>query len=179
MQPRPTRPQEVTLPAAALGALRRALAAELEGDAAARALEASGCAAGHELFPGLIREEGATTPSMPDFAASLDRLLASRGWGRLRHDTPHPGVGELTAEAWLEADFAEGAARPSCFFTRGLLAALLSRTAGVDVAVLEVSCRSQGNERCRFLFGAPETLAEVHGRMLAGDDADAALTALV
>jgi predicted hydrocarbon binding protein len=169
----------VTLPATALVAIRRALAAELDGDAAARALQAAGCEAGHALFPALALDMDLAALPAHRFFAHLDQLLATRGWGRLRHATPHPGVGELVGDAWLEADPAGSAGRPSCFLTTGILTAVLSRAVGQDVAVLEVACRSEGSDRCRFLFGAPQTLKALHRHMLKGDDAEAAIAALV
>jgi len=178
-QPRPARAREVALPAGALAALRRTLAAELDGDTAARALQVAGGAAGHALFPAMAADQAPAALAMGDFFARLDQLLSTRGWGRLRHASVHPGVGELNADAWLEADVDGAAARPSCFFTTGVLAALLTRAAGRDTAVLEVACRSAGAERCRFLFGAPETLQAIHRHMLAGRDADAAIAALL
>ena len=179
MQRTSTRPQEVALPAAALVALRRTLTAEVGADAAARALEEAGCAAGRALHPALL-PDGGDAPELPlaDLVDRLDRLMASRGWGRLRHVDAHPGAGELVADAWMEADPSGDAARPTCFFTTGLLAGLLSGVAGAEVSVLEVGCRSAGSQRCRFLFGAPDTLSAVHERMAEGRDADAALAAL-
>lgn len=179
MQRSGARPQEVALPAAALAAFRRTLAGELGGDPAARALQQAGCAAGRVLLPGLGigQAEPGTMPAAEIFAR-LDRLLAARGWGRLRHDAVHEGVGELVADTWLEAGTAGSAARPSCFFTCGLLAALLTGVAGQEMAVLEVACRSAGADRCRFCFGAPATLEALHRRILSGQDADTALAAL-
>lgn len=182
--PRPGKPPEVAIPVASLAALRRALASEVGADAAARALSAAGHAAGDALSPLLAQaSEGDAAPpangiSEIVFWRKLIQLLGSRGWGTLSHAQVHEGVGALDASDWVEADAADGANRPSCFFTTGMLANLLGSAAGGAVAVLEVECRSRGDARCRFLFGSGDALNALYQNVGSGASVDTALSEL-
>ena len=173
-----SRPQELALPIASFAALRGALVEAVGDDHAAHALRASGYAAGDALYAALAAGELDESMNAARFWQRLGQLFSSRGWGNLRHEDAHPGVGALVAEYWVEADAQGAAARPSCFLTTGLLANLLGRAAGTDVAVLEVECRSRGDARCRFLFGSPEALDAVYEHVASGASAEESLAAL-
>jgi hypothetical protein len=43
---------------------------------------------------------------------------------------------------------------------------------------MEVECRSQGDPRCRFLFGSAAALNALYARVSSGDAVDAALSKL-
>jgi predicted hydrocarbon binding protein len=172
---------ELDLPVASLLALRRALEAELGADTAARALQQAGHAAGDALFAafaGSVRDGDVADLDEAEFWRRLRDLFADRGWGTLHFEDIHPGVGALESSDWAEADPAEGALRPSCYFTAGLLANLLGRTANEDVGILEVECRSRGDLRCRFLFGGHAALEWIHGELSAGRDVESTLADL-
>ncbi|HLU25338.1 MAG TPA: V4R domain-containing protein [Longimicrobiales bacterium] len=181
-------PPECAIPVAGLAALRRALTAELGGDAAARALQAAGHAIGdafYELLAGRRVSAGADDVApigeLPEsaFWRRVSELFAERGWGHLTHSAIHPGIGALDSSDWAEADPAAGATRPSCFITTGILANLLGRAAGASIGVLELECRSRGDLRCRFAFGGHEALEALYAGVRAGRDADAVLAELV
>ena len=185
--PRPgNRPPELAIPVASLAALRTALADEVGADAAARALAAAGQAAGDSLFAQLVAVNGDSehgTSALQDvsegaFWRRLSQLFSSRGWGTLSHSAAHDGVGALDAPDWVEADAEGGANRPTCFFTTGVLANLLGNAAGAPISVLEVECRSRGDQRCRFLFGSTAAMNAVYEKVGAGNSADAALSEL-
>jgi hypothetical protein len=108
----------------------------------------------------------------------LNQLFSSRGWGTLAHAPVHPGVGALDAGDWVESQPDANEARPSCFFTTGVLANLLGNAASADIAVMEVECRSAGAERCRFLFGSEEALNALYSRVANGATVDSALSEL-
>ncbi len=55
-----------------------------------------------------------------------------------------------------------------CFFSAGMLADFLGRLSDETVSVMEVECRSRGDERCRFLSATPEVLGKVYNDMTAG-----------
>jgi predicted hydrocarbon binding protein len=168
--------RELTLPVRALAALRRALVAEMGEEATARMLRSAGAAAGDALH-GMLSQH----PDPRDeqtFWRELSDFFQNRGWGRLSQEQPHPGVAALDSPDWVEADPEGVEARPSCFFTTGMLANLLAREAGDSVAVLEVECRSRGDLRCRFLFGAAETLDALYQAVAAGAGVEQALTDL-
>jgi predicted hydrocarbon binding protein len=175
------RTQELALPAAAFTALRHTLITELGAQRAAAVLRQAGHAAGDALFRALAQPRGATELGEleeSEFWKRLTQLFASRGWGSLQHATPHPGLGALESPDWGEADPSSPARRPSCFFTTGLLANLLGQVAAADVAVLEVACRSRGDQQCRFLYGSPEALAAVYSRVAAGEQPEYAVAQL-
>lgn len=178
------RPPELALPVASLAALRRSLAGSVGADDAARALQAAGVAAGDALFHVLTHVPGAAAAAQPAdwrervFWRRFAELFEKRGWGHLTQQLLHPGVGALDAFDWVEADPDVAARRPSCFFSAGLFANLLGRVSGEDVAVLEVECRSRGDERCRFLFGSPVVLDAVYGQWRTGIGVSGAIAAL-
>src|SRR6266571_1875177 len=68
---------------------------------------------------------------------------------------------------WAEANRGR-AQTPMCFFSAGMLAYFLGRLSDETVAVMEVECRSRGDERCRFLSATPEVLEKVYSEMTAG-----------
>jgi predicted hydrocarbon binding protein len=175
----------MALPAAALAALRRALTAELDADTAARVLRSAGHDAGDAFFQILAQEsaDGAGRDSLTELDAAafwrrFAQLFSSRGWGTLSHSDVHPGIGVLAATDWAEADAAGAEARPSCYFTTGLLANVLGKVAAGDVSVLEVECRSHGDGQCRFLFGSTEALRGVYDLLLSGASAETAVAQL-
>lgn len=181
------RPAELAIPVASLTALRHALADEVGDDAAARALQIAGVAAGHAFYDTLTHaasaggrngEQDPSDWSEATFWRRLADLFERRGWGRIRTAQVHTGIGALDAFDWVEAQPESGAPRPTCFFTAGLLANLLGRVVGDDVAVLEVSCRSRGDDHCRFLYGSPETLDVVFSRIRNGADVEETLATL-
>lgn len=185
-------PLELALPVASLAALRRALHDEVGAEKAARALQQAGFAAGDAVHALLVgRAAGGQDAAGPDAAEALAKLpgsvfwrrlndlFASRGWGQLAHEDLHPGVGALESSDWVEADPETGASRPSCFFTAGLLANILGRTAGQPVGVLEVECRSRGDLRCRFIFGGPAAIDSVYAATLEGQSVEESLARLV
>jgi len=175
------RSQELALPAAAFTALRHTLIAEVGAQRAAAVLRQAGHAAGDALFRALAQSRGATDLAgleASEFWKRLTQLFATRGWGSLQHATPHPGVGALESADWGEADPGSGARRPSCFFSTGLLANLLGQVADADVAVLEVECRSRGDQHCRFLYGSPDALDAVYSRVAAGEEPEYAVAQL-
>ena len=161
-----------------LRALRRAVAAEAGPDAAARALQQAGMAAGDALFDRLFEDaEEPRSMSLPEFCDALSDALEREGLGRLEPEELHEGIGTFVSESWAEAE-PDTEGRPTCFFTAGLLAALLGRVADGEVAVLEVECRSRGDARCRFAFGAEDTLTTVHGALSGGASLDEAVERL-
>lgn len=171
-----------TIPALALVTLRQTLAGEVGPDIAARALQAAGMAAGNLLYERLEEAEGGPESlrrlSYSAFVQKLSGLLQRQGWGSLAHERLHPGVGSLASPDWGEADPDGDEARPSCFFSTGLLANLLGNAAGEELAVLEVECRSQGDERCRFAFGSETALVSLYGSLAEGMDFESSVSRL-
>jgi hypothetical protein len=171
--------REVAIPATALAALDRALTEHAGSLARLHTLHAAGYEAGRAFWASFDRPPRGPSNAMPArrFWPALSRFLEARGWGSLTHESAHPGVGLL-----LSRDLAESAERnepqPVCAFTTGLLAHLLTRTAGQPVAVLEVTCRARGDEHCTFAFGSEATVHDLYGLLLEGGDLGRALEGL-
>lgn len=175
MSSAPGRSQNILLPAAALRALHTALVDSMGAEAAAGALQRAGHTAGDAIAGSL---DGVRDADEAVFWSRLGDLFARRGWGRFAHETIHAGIGALDSGDWAEAAPSGGSGPTGCHFTTGLLANLLGRIAGDEVGVLEVECRSRGDLRCRFLFGARDALEPVYAALAAGRDAEQAIADL-
>lgn len=166
--------ETLSFPPDFLKVLEQALAAAHGPGAAANLLRNAGYEAGPGFWAALLEWANLQTGSgslqelsAQEFAAVLSHFFSGHGWGALEHVELHPGIGALDAPAWREA--AAGATSGNgCSFTTGLLANLLRQLAGEPVAVFEVECRSRDDDRCRFLFGAPETLQLLYGELREG-----------
>jgi predicted hydrocarbon binding protein len=173
--------RDVAIPPEALVALRRALHEEAGALPAIHALRSAGYAAGSTLADLFAGEVEGGDPGALDRSTYFDRLrrfLEARGWGTLHHTAPHPGVGLISSSDWAEATQDGDEDEPSCAFSSGMLSALLSRTAGAPVAVLQVGCRSRGDEDCSFAFGSEAAVDELFRLLEEHHDLDAALAGL-
>jgi predicted hydrocarbon binding protein len=154
------------LPAGTLAMLRLALSEGSSPADAAERLRRIGYESGEAFRQALQArgEDGAEDlgeVSMDEFWARLGRFFGELGWGRLEFEQIHPGVAALESFDWAEAE-GQASGAPSCHYSTGVLADLLGRVAGDDLAVLEVECRSAGADRCRFLLGGQEALERVY-----------------
>ncbi len=152
------------------------LRASLERDTglqAATYLQEAGFAGGQELYEEFstwlvhTRDVEPAALDIRFLGEVLGEFFAERGWGTLQVTPLGPAVVALDAVDWAEA--VEGAGEfPSCHITCGMLADFFGRIASEPVAVMEVECRSRGEAHCRFLVGAPDTLATLYERMTSG-----------
>jgi predicted hydrocarbon binding protein len=172
--------REITLPAEVLRLLRRALRREAGPLVSIHALHNAGFAAGESFYLKLREEAGVELSELPEreFWSHLNRFFQGWGWGEITQSRVHPGLGMLYADEWGESNPDAGESQPGCAFTAGLLVYLLGRVAGSPVAVLEVSCRTRGDDRCSFLFGSEQAIHDVYGLLLEGDSLDDALATL-
>lgn len=144
-------------------------------------LRTGGAAAAESLGEALTGQLDGQDPAdlpLDEFWRELETLFSRLGWGSIRQESLHPGVVSLVSPDWFEAEENHGDL-PCCHFSTGLLAALLQRLAGSDIAAMEVECRGAGNAECRFLLGSPEALDELYEVIAEGGsfrDAIAALT---
>lgn len=172
------------LTASMLPALHRALADGRDPAEAARLARRLGFESGaafHEaLSAWALQEGGGELSTLPpeEFWDAVAAFFSHLGWGELRHEGLHDGLSSLTAASWAEARTGVGARYPTCHVTTGLLAEVLSRVAGTDLAVMEVECRSRGDEGCRFLVGGHEALVAVHQATAEGGSLEQALARL-
>ncbi len=154
------------------------LRASLERDAglqAASYLQEAGFAGGEELYADftdwLLATKGVEHPPDLDvefLSEVLSQFFAEQGWGSLTASPLGTSVMALDSAEWAEAAEEGRGEFPSCHLTCGLLADFFGRLSEQVVAVMEVECRSRGDARCRFLAGAPETLALLYDRMAQG-----------
>jgi hypothetical protein len=171
----------VHLPAAALTAFHRALSQDRTPAEAAALTRQMGFEAGEGFYEAFRARLGRTDPadlSADDFWNRLSDFFQSLGWGRLRFERLHAGIAALTGEGWAEAEPGGTARQPTCHFSTGVLADILGRVSGDDLAVLEVECRSRGDAKCRFLIGGPEALRGVYESIRHGSSFPAAVDAL-
>ena len=154
------------------------LRASLERDTGLQAagyLQEAGFAGGEELYANfaewLSRRRGVEEPSQLDVAflgEVLGEFFVDQGWGRLDATPLGSAVLALDSAEWAEALDERQGEFPSCHLSCGLLADFFGRMSREMVAVMEVECRSRGEERCRFLAGSPETLGILYDRMAQG-----------
>jgi uncharacterized protein len=154
--------------AATLPALHRAIAHGRDPGDAARLARQFGFESGpafHEALQAWSAEEaGIALEQLPPdrFWEMVATFFSSLGWGELKQEHIHPALVALSSPDWAEAQPESGAQHPTCHVTTGILADLLARVAGTDLAVMEVECRSRGDEMCRFLIGGPEVLGAIY-----------------
>jgi hypothetical protein len=169
--------REVRIPADSMHALRRSLSTQLGPVAAGRCLQEAGYAAGDALVDRLGRElaDAGATPAT-SFWGRLAAIFKELGWGAVAYDELHPGVGALVVSDWFEID--PSGQQANCPFTTGVLANVLGKVAGQEVAVLQASDAHGAPGRARFLFGSPDVLNGVYAGLAVGQDLDATLLAL-
>jgi len=176
----------IQIPVATLGALHRALHDEVGGDSAARILRQIGLDSGEALYARFgdwlsgQNSDGALPETLgpDDFWGRVSDFFEYLGWGRLESREIHPGVLALTFSGWAEAR--EGSGDPAgCHFTTGVIADLLRRVAGGDLAALEVECDSSNGGTSRILIGNTTALDAVFASMVEGVRYEDAVAALV
>ena len=174
----PTR--DVAIPAIGLAMLRQNLQQEVGPLPAIHALHTAGFSSGQAIWESLCRGSGGELPQLDDasFWPKLAAALGKRGWGTFTHRAVHAGVGLLASSDWAESMGGSGEQQPSCTFSAGMLSALLTGAAGGSIAVLEVNCRTRGDDSCTFAFGSLATVHDLYGLILEGQDLEGALAAL-
>jgi predicted hydrocarbon binding protein len=164
----------VRLPAATFAAIHAVLRRERGGVESAQLLREIGMESGESVYE-LLRawlshvRDGNAAPEELDpeeFWTRLSDFFTHLGWGNLRQEQLSDGVVSLEVRDWFELRGLNGSRR-ACHFTAGLVADLLRRVAGQDLAVLEVDDPA-GGDQCRLLIGSPETMDAVYQRMRAG-----------
>ena len=139
-------------------------------------LQEAGYAAGEGLFKAFSAVNSATELDADLLGETLSEFFTSGGWGAVTLNPVGTGALALDSTDWAEAE--PGTAQsPMCFFSAGMLADFLGRLSDETVAVMEVECRSRGDERCRFLSATPEVLEKVYNEMTAGRTYEDALGA--
>ena len=130
-------------------------------------LQESGYAAGEGLYKAFAAEHSPTDLDADRLAETLSEFFSNSGWGTVSMSPVGTGALALDSSDWAEAE--PGTAQsPMCFFSAGMLADFLGRLSDETVSVMEVECRSRGDERCRFLSATPDVLEKVYNEMTQG-----------
>ncbi len=139
-------------------------------------LQEAGYAAGEGLYKAFAAVNNPTDLDADLLGETLSEFFVNGGWGTVSMSPVGTGALALDSSDWAEAN--PGTAQtPMCFFSAGMLADFLGRLSDETVAVMEVECRSRGDERCRFLSATPAVLERVYNDMTAGRSYEDALSA--
>lgn len=137
-------------------------------------LQEAGYAAGEGLYRAFAAENNPADLDAEQLGPALSQFFTTGGWGAVTMTPIGNGALALDSGDWVEAE--PGTSQtPMCFFSAGMLADFLGRLSEETVAVMEVECRSKGDERCRFLSATPEVLEKVYNEMTAGRSYEEAL----
>ncbi|MGE0353919.1 MAG: V4R domain-containing protein [Gemmatimonadales bacterium] len=138
-------------------------------------LQEAGFAGGESVFNAFAEWAAANykveKPSELDvqyLGEALSGFFVEFGWGDLLPDQLTPTIVSLDSTNWAEADPEAQTPYPSCHFTSGMLADFFGRLVGGLIGVMEVECRSRGDERCRFLAGSPDVISQLYQQMNRG-----------
>lgn len=174
MTPRTVSPAAHTaIPHASLRALRAALVRDL-GDGFAAVLQESGQAGGESSFAAFrdwCAQQGKAAPDAMSYAAFQEaaaQFFADAGWGTVSLTPIGDAAVALDSADWSEADPAAAMPYPACYYSAGMLSDFFGRVADGALGCLEVECRSNGAERCRFLLTSAEVVSHVYQRLTEG-----------
>ena len=136
-------------------------------DQAVTILQEAGYAAGEGCYRAFAAVNNPKDLDADLLAETLSEFFTSNGWGTVTMSPIGTGALALDSRDWAEAE--PGTSQtPMCFFSSGMLADFLGRLSDETVSVMEVECRSKGDERCRFLSATPEVLEKVYNEMTQG-----------
>lgn len=172
------------MPAGALGSLVRTLRVEVGNEAAAGILRRMGIEAGaafYDRFRLWLSESGSgaidpETLEREVFWNRLSDFFAHLGWGEIEHEATHPGVITLRLSNWVEAS--QDPSPYGCHFSAGMLAEILRRVAGGDLAALEIESDGGEGGSATVLIGNPVALDSLYAAMRDGAAYGDALAAL-
>ena len=170
----------LSVPGNLLPNLREVLQREVGSDVSARILHQVGRDAGSD-FEARLRSRLDASPgelSPDDYFRELSETFDEMGWGTLTSTRVHPGLCLIETSEWAEGDANAPAREPSCHFTGGVFATLLAALAPAPIAVLEVTCRTRGDDACGFLFGSEDAIRGLHTLLVEGSTVDEALERL-
>jgi len=174
MTPRTASPAaHSAIPHASLRALRAALVRDM-GDGFAGVLQESGYAGGEAVFAAFrdwCGQNGHAAPeslSYASFQQAAAQFFTATGWGEVTLTPIGDTAVALDSADWSEADPAAAMPYPACYYSAGLLSEFFGRVADGALGCMEVECRSNGAERCRFLITSPEVVTHVYQRLTEG-----------
>jgi len=157
----------LAVPADALLALRTAMLSRPDLDTVF-ALRDAGYAGGNRLydaFDAYVREKDLVDPQDLEaghFFHRAGEFWSQNGWGRTTFSAHEDGYCMVEMSGCWEADAEMQPDPRGCHLTLGLLGAFLGRFADYPLAVLEIEGPASGSERCRFLAGSMDRVAEYY-----------------
>lgn len=137
-------------------------------------LQEAGYAAGEGLYSAFSAVHNPADLDADLLAPTLSEFFTAGGWGSVTVTPVGTGALAIDSSNWSEAEPGTSET-PMCFFSAGMLADFLGRLSEETIAVMEVECRSKGDERCRFLSATPAVLERVYTEMTAGRTYEQAL----
>jgi predicted hydrocarbon binding protein len=137
-------------------------------------LQEAGYAAGEGLYRAFTAASNPAELDADLLGDTLSEFFRSGGWGSVSITPVGGGALAIDSTEWAEAEPGTAQA-PMCFFSAGMLADFLGRISEETIAVMEVECRSKGDQRCRFLSATPQVLEKVYNEMTAGKSYEEAL----
>lgn len=137
-------------------------------------LQEAGYAAGEGLFKAFTAANNPADLDADLLAPTLSEFFTTGGWGSVTVTPVGTGALAIDSSDWSEAEPGTSQS-PMCFFSAGMLADFLGRLSEETIAVMEVECRSKGDERCRFLSATPAVLEKVYTEMTQGRTYEEAL----
>lgn len=137
-------------------------------------LQEAGYAAGEGLFQAFTAANNPADLDADLLAPTLSEFFTTGGWGSVTVTPVGTGALAIDSSDWSEAEPGTSQS-PMCFFSAGMLADFLGRLSEETIAVMEVECRSKGDERCRFLSATPAVLEKVYTEMTQGRTYEEAL----
>lgn len=101
--------------------------------------------------------------SMAEFIQALGQCWSTHGWGQLTLETRYRPEGFLVVGVRNSSfvRYAPPLKRPICFVEAGILQAFFSQLAAQELACLQTSCESLGDDCNRFILGLEQRLSPV------------------
>jgi predicted hydrocarbon binding protein len=137
-------------------------------------LQEAGYAAGEGLYTAFTALNHPADLDAELLAPTLSEFFTTGGWGSVTVTPVGTGALAIDSPDWSEAEPGTSQS-PMCFFSAGMLADFLGRLSEETIAVMEVECRSKGDQRCRFLSATPAVLEKVYTEMTQGRSYEDAL----
>ena len=97
----------------------------------------------------------------------IEQILFTAPGERVMRPDFGGGLLALDSPDWAEA-IPNSTQWPSCLLSSGLLPAFLGALGGHSLGAMELECRSNGGQKCRFVIGAPDNLSTLYERLALG-----------
>lgn len=120
--------------------------------------------------------------SMAEFLQSLQQCWQTHGWGQIHLDTTYRERGFMVLEIWnspFTSILPKSGAEPSGDLERGILEIFFSQLTGRELACVQTSCDSKGDDCNRFVLGLGKRLDPINPMVKAGQSHQSIMQTLV